>query len=250
MDSPLARGAGGVSDEECLKVNPFDWETEFPEIIKPAPAGREQGAGGFDVVIGNPPYVRQEGLGDFKGYFQQRYKVYHGTADLYAYFIEKGVSLLRENGIFSYIVSNKWMRANYGEPLRCWLKQQHIVEMIDFGDLPVFQKATTYPCIIVIRKVSYDGSGLQSEPNIFVQSRTIEPARPAKKSTTTFSVTQVKTLEFDSLENYVKENLYPINFGDLDDKGWSLAREQEHSLLKKLKAVGIPLKDFVNNKNI
>ena len=56
MDSPLARGAGGVSDEECYRINPFDWDKEFPEIIKPAPAGREQGAGGFDVVIGNPPY--------------------------------------------------------------------------------------------------------------------------------------------------------------------------------------------------
>ncbi|MEI2761465.1 Eco57I restriction-modification methylase domain-containing protein [Methanothrix soehngenii] len=66
------------------------------------------------MVIGNPPYVRQEGLGEFKGYFQKHYQVYQGTADLYAYFIERGVSLLQEGGIFSYIVANKWMRANYG----------------------------------------------------------------------------------------------------------------------------------------
>ncbi|MEK6729899.1 MAG: Eco57I restriction-modification methylase domain-containing protein, partial [Planctomycetota bacterium] len=74
----------------------------------------------FDVVIGNPPYVRQEGLGGLKEYLQQKYTVYHGMADLYAYFIEKGVSLLREKGIFGYIVANKWMRTNYGEPLRKW----------------------------------------------------------------------------------------------------------------------------------
>ena len=130
-------------DEECLRINVFDWEKEFPDIMK---------AGGFDVVIGNPPYVRQELLGNLKEYFQKHYKVYHGVADLYAYFIERGITLLREGGIFSYIVANKWMRANYGEPLRRWLKQQCIEQIIDFGDLPVFQQATTYPCILVVSK--------------------------------------------------------------------------------------------------
>ena len=79
----------------------------FPEVFQ---------RGGFDAVIGNPPYVRQEGLGQFKEYFAGHYRVYHGVADLYAYFIERGVSLLRPAGLFSYIVANKWMRANYGRP--------------------------------------------------------------------------------------------------------------------------------------
>ena len=89
-------------------------------------------------MIGNPPYVRQEGLGEFKSYFQKHYKVYPSVADLYAYFIEKGVSLLRPADFFSHIVANKWMRANYGGPLRRWRKTQHIEEIIDFRDLPVF----------------------------------------------------------------------------------------------------------------
>ena len=80
-------------------------------------------------MIGNPPYVRQEGLGELKDYLSRHYRVYHGVADLYAYFIERGVSLLRPAGLFSYIVANKWMRANYGAPLRRWLKEQHIEEM-------------------------------------------------------------------------------------------------------------------------
>jgi hypothetical protein len=106
------------------------------------------------VVIGNPPYVRQEGLGKFKGYFQNHYKAYHGIADLYVYFIERGLSLLQDNGVFSYVVANKWMRANYGRPLRKWLKFQYIEEIIDFGDLPVFRGATTYPCILRIIKAA------------------------------------------------------------------------------------------------
>ncbi len=134
---------GFLDDEEQYRVNAFDWEHEFPEIMQ---------AGGFSAVIGNPPYVRQEGLGEFKNYFHTHYKVYHGMADLYSYFIERGVSLMKKGGLFSYIVANKWMRANYGEPLRRWLKRQGLREILDFGDLPVFEKATTYPCILVLEK--------------------------------------------------------------------------------------------------
>lgn len=202
----------GMGQDEIERINPFDWEKEFPEIFQ---------RGGFSVVIGNPPYVRQEGLGEFKGYFQKHYKVYQGTADLYAYFIERGVSLLREGGIFSYIVANKWMRANYGLPLRAWLKEQCIEEIIDFGDLQVFQGATTYPCIIRITK---------SKPH------------------TSFEVTQIKTLEFQNLSDYVKENHYSVNQLVLDDKGWSLTDERTQALLSRLKALGVPLSDYVSGK--
>ncbi len=131
-----AKQASFLDLEEQYRVNAFDWKEAFPEVFA---------AGGFDVVIGNPPYVRQEGLGAFKEYFQAHYQVYHGMADLYAYFIERGVGLLKQRGLFGYIVANKWMRANYGAPLREWLKRYHIEEITDFGDLPVFEHATTYP---------------------------------------------------------------------------------------------------------
>jgi adenine-specific DNA-methyltransferase len=88
------------------------FETAFPSVM---------GLGGFDAIVGNPPYVRQESLGEQKDYFQKTFKVYHGMADLYTYFFERGIGLLKENGSLGIIVGNKWMRAKYGEPLRKWL---------------------------------------------------------------------------------------------------------------------------------
>lgn len=198
--------------EDRVRLNAFDWYTEFPEIM---------GRGGFDAVIGNPPYVRQEVLGRIKEYFKKRYRVYYGTADLYAYFIEKGIALLREGGLFSYIVSNKWLRANYGRPLRSWLKDQCIEEIVDFGGLPVFQNATTYPCILRVSKTS-----------------------PREE----FSVTQVRTLEFQSLADYVKENSYSVSRSSLDDDEWSLADDATQKLLEKIRARGVPLGEYVGGK--
>jgi len=203
----------GLLDEETLyRINAFDWEAEFADAMK---------AGGFDAVIGNPPYVRQELLSESKVYFKEHYQIYHGVADLYVYFIEKGISLLRENGIFGIIVANKWMRANYAQSLRQWLKQQYLIEIIDFGDLPVFQQATTYPCILSVQR-----------------------ALPQ----TTFKVAQIKTLDFEDLKTEVAKNAYTIQTTSLNHEGWSLADKKRQALLDKLHQKGMPLKEYVKGK--
>ncbi len=193
----------------------FHWEMEFPEAFQGECAG-------FDVVIGNPPYVRQERLRDDKNYLESKYKTYHSIADLYIYFIERGVSQLNIGGIFSYIVANKWIRANYGEPLRTWMKNQNVEEIVDFGDLPVFETATTYPCILRIC-------------NSLLKS--------------SFNAVQVETLSFDNLNNYVSKHRYAVNRASLDDTGWSLANEITQILLEKLRALGVPLNEYTGGKS-
>ena len=193
----------------------FHWELEFPEAL----AGKVNA--GFDVVIGNPPYVRQEKLGEDKKYLETKYKSYHSAADLYVYFIEFGVSLLNVNGVFSYIVANKWMRANYGEPLRIWMRNQNLEEIVDFGDLPVFETATTYPCILRISK-----SALNSK----------------------FDAIQVETLCFENLFNYVSKHRDSVSRNSLGDSGWSLANDKTQKLLEKLMHPSIPLVEHAKGK--
>ncbi len=217
IDLDFYEGKLDFGDER--KVRPFSWKQAFPEVFAKSGMPAEASAkAGFDAVIGNPPYVRQELLSEHKSYFATHFQVYHGVADLYSYFIEKGISLLNNTGLFGFIVANKWMRANYGEPLRRWLKRQQILQIIDFGDLPVFAEATTYPCILICRK--------QEEQR-------------------EFTAVNVKTLVFDSLEQYVEANKVNLEKDLLDNAGWNLASGAEIRLLKKIQSRGIPLGEYV-----
>ena len=117
---------------------------------------------GFDVVIGNPPYVRQEKIKALKPTLKPQYDCYTGTADLYVYFYERGFQVLRDNGILTYISSNKYFRSAYGKKLREFLARQSTVsQLIDFGDAPVFT-SIAYPSIITICKTRTEGNHLRA----------------------------------------------------------------------------------------
>jgi hypothetical protein len=139
-----------VSDEERRKVNPFDWEKEFPEIMKPAPAGREKGTGGFDVVIGNPPYGASFSKQEAE-YFSQRYKVFSSVRDVYTCFMEKSIALLRTGGRSSFIVPSAWLGGPEYENIREILLSMKI-ENIVLLPFDVFTDAYVDTTVFVISK--------------------------------------------------------------------------------------------------
>ena len=117
---------------------------------------------GFDVVIGNPPYVRQEKIKSLKPTLKKQYDCYTGTADLYVYFYERGFQVLRDNGILTYISSNKYFRSAYGKKLRDFLtRQSTISQLIDFGDAPVFT-SIAYPSIVITCKACTESNHLHA----------------------------------------------------------------------------------------
>jgi hypothetical protein len=204
-----------IDPDELKRINPFDWKQAFPEAMQ---------SGGFDCVIGNPPYVRQESLGlQFKEYAEKTFSSYAGTADLYTYFIEKAHSLLVAGGSFGMICSNKFMRANYGKPLRSFLASRTTLDQIvDFGELPVFEKAATFPAIILTQN-----------------------SKPKKQN---FIHAPIKRLDFHSLEKEVKNVGTALDERSLSGDNWTLARGQEIDIFEKMKKGGIPLGKYVDGK--
>ncbi len=132
------------SDAERWRINAFDWRDEFPAVFK---------AGGFDAVIGNPPYVRPHNLeARVKGYFWQHYKSFVKKADLYCCFIERSISLLRTKGAFGFIVSSGWLRLDSFEILRkILLDETTLRSIIEFED-NVFHEATVRTLILTFSK--------------------------------------------------------------------------------------------------
>jgi adenine-specific DNA-methyltransferase len=211
-------------DQELLEIknnkifdNAFEWRFEFPEVLN------ENGDFmGFDVVMGNPPYIRQEELTPIKPYLKNNFEIFAGTADLYVYFIERGNQILKQGGEFIFIVPNKWMRAGYGASLRNFLNHKNIQQLIDFGDLPVFEEATTYPSILAFRN------------------------EPAEQD---FPGCIVKTLDFPAgLEVYIAENQFRMAVSTSGSEGWILNDNRTQQLLDKIRKQGVPLSEYVNGK--
>lgn len=122
----------------------FTWETAFPSVFA---------EGGFDVVLGNPPYVRMEHLKALKPYLEKRYEVVSDRADLYCYFFERGLRLLKSGGRLGFISSNTFFKTGSGKPLRDYLRREATIEsVVDFGDLQIFEGVTTYPAILTMKR--------------------------------------------------------------------------------------------------
>ena len=145
LDSNIMVGDSLIEDSNFAYLDhPFTWQTAFPEIFA---------EGGFDIVLGNPPYVRMEFLKAMKPYLEKRFEVVSDRADLYAYFFERGLKLLKEGGRMGYISSSTFFKTGSGKPLREFLLREATLEtIVDFGDLQVFEGVTTYPAILTMQR--------------------------------------------------------------------------------------------------
>lgn len=217
--------------------NPFDQNASAPFFD---PLWMFQLHQGFDIVIGNPPYVRQEKIKDQKSALEKIYGrkdkkgqplgSYAGTADLFVYFIERGIRLLKPDGIFGYITSNKWYRAKYGENLRHWFNvNAKIGTLIDFGDADVFD-AIAYPTILVAAR--------RGQPGPFPEDR--------------FRALNWQDLgEGATIENFpalVNSAGFDMPQTALEKGGWQIEPTVKRDLLARIRAAGVALTDYVEGR--
>jgi len=206
-----------ISKEEFLRLNPFHWGFEFYEVFDQAKPKEERG---FDVVMGNPPYVRQEKISDSKPLLSPYYSCYNGIADLYVYFYERGMSTIKEKGFLGYISSNKWMKVKYGRKMRMFMKNMTIKSIIDFYELPVFD-VSTEPAIVIVKK--------QKSPD------------------------DIKYLLLEDLPRIDLSELFKsesMRFGKeyLDDSGWNFSEEKVVKIIEQMYDDSTLLKEFTDDK--
>lgn len=201
LSSNIRCGNSLIDDPEIAGDKAFNWEKEFSGVM---------GNGGFDVVIGNPPYVRQELLTPYKSYFSEKYQCYSGTADLYVYFYEKGLTLVKESGYFTYISNSFTKTTGAGTELRRFLKNNsRFISFADFSDVQIFDGATTYPIIITLKK--------EKEPGIFFYLR-------------------VKAHDLNQLPHSMNRNSVALKQSELEDSFWTFESEIERIVKKKINA--------------
>ena len=223
------------------EANPtFVWQLDFAEIFHRCPrsaqrrdsllpdeepetaAGNSQPSG-FDLILANPPYVRQEKFKDQKPLLQNAYECYTGVADLYVYFYERGVRLLGQGGVLSFISSNSFLNSSFGEKLRHYLKEKLTIRtLIDFAEARVFT-ATTEPCILIA------STGTTKKQPI-TALRWDESQKP------------------ENIDLVAQQSATDIQQSQLEDDGWRLEPPAAMGLLDKMRRAGKPLGELVNGR--
>ena len=190
---------------------PFEWRFAFPEVLD-----NNGNFKGFDLVIGNPPYIRQEEIKHLKPHLQKAFSIYKGTSDIYTYFFEQGYKILKPKALLSFITSNKYTRAGYGEPLRAFiLANTQILHYIDLNGLKIFDSATVDTSIITFAK---------TPPSLESSFDYLAPTQPS--------------LDTDEL------HAQPIHQSSLSKDSFIFQDQANQALKAKIESLGTPLKEW------
>jgi len=191
--------------------NALEWRFEFPEVLN-----EEGDYIGFNAIIGNPPYIQLQKLGEMADAYQKmNYETYERTGDIYCLFYEMGNKLLKKNYFLSFITSNKWMRAGYGESMRRYfVEKTNPKVLIDFSGQKIFEEATVDVNILMLSKEAYEG---KTESCI------------------------VKESCIENMSGYVQLNSSMNNYSS---NSWTVLTDIEIRIKEKIEKVGIPLKDW------
>ncbi|MBM4042121.1 MAG: hypothetical protein FJ290_26795 [Planctomycetes bacterium] len=208
----------------------FHWELEFPEVFFDPRALKPEESRGFHCVTGNPPYVRQEAIRDLKPFLASLYDQYHPAADLYLYFVEKGHSLAsRSRGLFGMILSNKWLRAAYGQEMRRYLGQRTtVLSIIDLAGLPVFG-ATVRPLVLVTA----------ARPSSSAVFRYLPPLGPDAFAALCAG---------GSLSRAQAETGHDLPTSCLAADAWAFVSTQVQQLSERIRASSVPLQQYVGSR--
>ncbi len=205
------------------------FELVFPEVFYNE-HGRRRDDAGFDAVIGNPPWIRQETISADKAKLAALYpEVFHSVADIYVFFLCAGLKLLHDHGRLGMLVPNKWQRADYGQALRRFLTERHHpVSLTDFGHAPIFPDADTFPCILV----------LQAE-------------KPADKDEgLLFCQVPKEALEGIKLSIFVRNEGYRVSRDQLREEGWHPQPPDIARLMKKIRNASVPLMEYLGSRPV
>lgn len=197
-------------EDAILFQNAIEWRFEFPNLLD-----TDGEFDGFDIVIGNPPYIQLQKDGGYlaKMLEPMQYKTLAKTGDIYCLFYEQSTNLLKNNGVISFITSDKWMLANYGKALRNYFIENIApTKLLSFGQ-GVFKSATVNTNILV---------GIKNEQEF-----------------NEFDICQLSSSTIRTLNEFVKNNSTKISFEK--DEPWSILSQEEFTIKKKIESVGIPL---------
>ncbi len=192
--------------------NAFEWRFEFPEVLND-----DGDFVGFDVVIGNPPYISHDKI-DFREYLKSNYKCFEAFADLYCYFFEKGISILTHKGYLNFITSNSFLKAEYGKPLRDYFNDNgQFVQLINIEDAQIFEDAIVNT---VVANFAKSKSDIKSQ--IVNQKYNIQ----------------------DNFIDFIERHSFEYDFDDFKIKSWNLAKPEQINLGRKISNKGKTLEEI------